>query len=303
MPQEGFREIVMSGRKAEVSEKFSERKIVTFLSRIDLADDESCWVWKGPKDHLGYGLFNMESRRLAAHRFAWMAFRGLILEGMHIHHKCINPACVNPNHLLPVTPREHAKEHTPDSRTAINASQTHCHKGHELSGENLYLFPGRGGKRRCKECHREWTRAEYKKLEKPGRVRAFTHCINGHEFTPENTYESWGQKMCRRCHADVTNRIYHEKRDASLTYNCGHPKEPENTYTDKGKKTYCLQCFIAQRVNRKKAICVNGHPRTEDNLYTYTLKATGKTIGICKICRENHEKRSYAKRRAKYAKV
>lgn len=37
-----------------------------------------------------------------------------------------------------------------------NANKTHCKRGHELLGENLYL--GQSGKRACRRCRREATR-------------------------------------------------------------------------------------------------------------------------------------------------
>ena len=39
-----------------------------------------------------------------------------------------------------------------------NKGKTHCPKGHELSGDNLYTHPSSGA-RRCKACHKETARA------------------------------------------------------------------------------------------------------------------------------------------------
>jgi hypothetical protein len=43
------------------------------------------------------------------HRLVYTWFRGVIPDGMHLHHTCSNSACANPLHLDPVTPSEHAK--------------------------------------------------------------------------------------------------------------------------------------------------------------------------------------------------
>lgn len=46
--------------------------------------------------------------------------------------------------------------------TAANAAKTHCHAGHPLSGENLYVRPNDGA-RTCRECKREINRRAYRK--------------------------------------------------------------------------------------------------------------------------------------------
>lgn len=44
------------------------------------------------------------------------------------------------------------------ANAAKKRAQTHCKRGHELSGDNLYLYQGR---RHCRACRRGWERGHY----------------------------------------------------------------------------------------------------------------------------------------------
>lgn len=104
-----------------------------------------------------------DSRLKMAHRAIYELLIGPIQTGLTLDHQCHNAddscndgsscvhrACVNPWHMEPCT----SKENTLRGKgpAATQARQTHCKRGHSLSGDNLYF----GRKRRCKTCTDSW---------------------------------------------------------------------------------------------------------------------------------------------------
>ena len=134
-----------------------------------VAQSDECWYWQGAVDHTtGYGKFYAAGRIHGAHRWMYEMHSsseipaGLVID--HICHNgsgcaggssCMHRRCVNPDHLALATHAENI------SRGEASKKATHCHNGHPLDGDNLYVDPK--GTRHCRICGRARTRAWYRR--------------------------------------------------------------------------------------------------------------------------------------------
>lgn len=92
----------------------------------------------------GYRRVFRNGKQVSAHRWALEQYLGRpITSGLEVSHLCHNPSCWNPLHLVEST---HA-----ENMALRKARQTHCKRGHPLSGDNMTTSNGR---RRCKACAR-----------------------------------------------------------------------------------------------------------------------------------------------------
>lgn len=126
---------------------------------VKVEKTDGCWLWTASKSLDGYGyidLPNPSTKKVFAHRFAYEQLVGPIPDGYQIDHLCRVRNCVNPAHLEAVTPRVNVLR---SSGVAANrARQSHCKRGHELAGDNVYVQPSRPRSRRCMTCMRERVR-------------------------------------------------------------------------------------------------------------------------------------------------
>jgi hypothetical protein len=143
-----------------------------FWPKVNKTD--TCWLWtasRGGGNNNNYGAFGFPNhKKVYAHRVAYELVNGPIPPGLHIDHLCRVTLCVNPAHLEAVSQAENNRRS--DSVCAKFARQTHCKRGHPLSGDNLYLLRwdrGSGFGRNCRACHalRERWRRE---ASKPSRA-------------------------------------------------------------------------------------------------------------------------------------
>jgi hypothetical protein len=127
---------------------------VRFMAQVEQQDD-GCWIWMGPRvrtpSGAQYGSTTYGGRTIAAHRVAWMLFRGPVPPGLELDHLCRVTRCCNPLHLEPVTHRENVRRGMGEA--GVNARKTHCIRGHEFTPENTIVQCG--GKRACRACVNE----------------------------------------------------------------------------------------------------------------------------------------------------
>lgn len=122
-------------------------EILDYLAGKILVDD-GCWEWAGAHTSEGYASGSIGGKWVSPHRASYEALVGPIPEGLELDHLCRNRGCVRPNHLEPVT---HAENIRRGQRGRLSWHKTHCKRGHELAGENLYIRPN--GNRTCKTCN------------------------------------------------------------------------------------------------------------------------------------------------------
>ena len=145
----------------------TRREWLRFLTKVRLGNTCMCnagqshnhWLWVDRLSRWGYGRFLWRGRKYLAHRFAYIALRGVIPNGMEPDHLCHLGHCVQPTCIEVVTPRENKLRS--QSPSAVNAHKTHCPQQHPLSGDNLDPYTLSQGGRRCKVCKNAQDRARY----------------------------------------------------------------------------------------------------------------------------------------------
>lgn len=120
-----------------------KRSTIEKLLRDHVAVTETCWIWTGALKEKGYGQVSWQGKNKRAHKLFYECFKGPVKDGLVLDHLCRVRRCVNPDHLEAVTPKV-------NSERGYWASKTHCIRGHELAGDNLYRNPD--GNRHCRAC-------------------------------------------------------------------------------------------------------------------------------------------------------
>ena len=134
--------------------------VARFESRV-VRDDGmpgGCHIWIGHINNGGYGAYNNNNRSIKAHRASYAIYNGEIPNGMHVCHRCDNPPCVNPVHLFLGSISDNMKDAVAKGRHA-QVAKTHCPKGHELAGDNLFMRSDRNG-RACRICRSEQSKRD-----------------------------------------------------------------------------------------------------------------------------------------------
>ena len=124
--------------------------------------ERGCWEWIGYTLPNGYAEMCIRSKQIRVHRLMYMVSSGgPIPAGMDVLHSCDNPICINPKHLSLGVDKQNIGESIARGRRNTKRAplgkghpkpenRTHCIRGHELAGENLYMTPD--GRRQCRAC-------------------------------------------------------------------------------------------------------------------------------------------------------
>ena len=137
----------MKNYNASAMKRFNESFYVNYQT--------GCWEWTKAirNKKFGYGVFWYNGKNVYAHRAALLLHKNIPLKtNKCADHLCRNRKCVNPSHLEMVSFRENILRG--ESLPSRNAKKQFCPRGHELSGENLYLHKSKSGclRRHCRSC-------------------------------------------------------------------------------------------------------------------------------------------------------
>jgi ribosomal protein L37E len=148
-------------RHRRVSRTLEERFTDSFIPE----PNSGCWLWLGSRDRKGYGQIRVAKHdlRYATHVALEINDRS-VPDGMSACHHCDNPGCVNPDHLFIGTQQDNTTDmirkgraSKPPTAKPGQGVKELCHRGHPMSGDNLFFTStGRG----CRQCRIDRKRAK-----------------------------------------------------------------------------------------------------------------------------------------------
>lgn len=144
------------------------KKLKQFFSHVQPEPNSGCWLWIGATVHYGYGFFQGQG----AHRASYAFFKGPLIPGLFICHKCDVTCCVNPDHLFQGTPKENQQDSIRKGRRKhLGYVNDLCPEGHLVLGENA--MKNGAVPRVCRECFNRKRREAYVRLNGRGRQIAY----------------------------------------------------------------------------------------------------------------------------------
>lgn len=138
----------------------------TFLKKTRFG--EGCWEWQSADDGRGYGVMYVEKIPYKAHRISFQIFYGHISTELQVDHLCMNRRCVNPKHLELVTKEENLRR---ARVVGLYATRTHCKRGHELGGKNVFPTHAKKNLKTCRQCVLETRQRKYREENISPRIK------------------------------------------------------------------------------------------------------------------------------------
>jgi hypothetical protein len=131
----------------------------------------TCWVWNGPRNRQGYGLWSglgSDGQRGLAHRLALQSEEPAPDSALFACHRCDNPPCVNPAHLYWGTVEDNGRD-VSERGGAWNRGmrRSTCKRGHAMTGDNVRHV---GGRDICRECDNMRSRERQRRYRAEGRL-------------------------------------------------------------------------------------------------------------------------------------
>lgn len=156
-----------------------------FWAKVDIKDENSCWLWTASLNSKGYGSFGINGSGVSAHKISWALAKnnGILSEPRaHIMHSCDTRNCVNPNHLSLGTPKDNAQDALSKGRLFIRipSQEEFCKNGHPRTPENTHPKY-----KTCILCKRESDRIAKAKQRKANPEKANTYAREQYHIRKE----------------------------------------------------------------------------------------------------------------------
>lgn len=142
----------LSRRKRTDRPGYDAEWVERIKSRCDISPT-GCWLWRGFKQHKGYGQTCYRNKNAFVHRRMFMIANGIksLKTEKSVCHSCDVRHCCNPEHLWLGNAAANNMDSARKGRHR-NGRKTHCKRGHPLSGKNLFVCSA--GLRHCNTCSR-----------------------------------------------------------------------------------------------------------------------------------------------------
>lgn len=200
----------------------SNEVMARFWDKVTRGEPGECWEWQEKSRHeFGYGVFRptKHSGSVKAHRFAWAAVNGEIVDGVVIRHKCDNPPCCNPAHLEPGTQLDNMQDAVKRDRHKRGERGANKLTDAEVIAIRLEVSAGKSHESVASNYGISQPMvsaiANGKRWAHIGGLRTSsinkTHCVNGHLLEGSNLIPRKGAKgRCRIC-TRASQRKYKQK--------------------------------------------------------------------------------------------